>query len=567
MAPRWLNSLTSFFMKRRRSQHRVDHFTFSDDEEHDTKKPPIPPVCTEKHCHVDWSHGDARTSTQTAYFDVPSSPKRQRSLSLPSLASIAPSSSNTPFINSSGGEDDLEYLMNKMEMVEDDEMPRDRTAGDRPLLMWLEDADDYLQEMLHGEGRGDFADCSCPCGQLGVAAIYRCEDCLGNQLYCETCTVDYHRKHPLHRVKRWTGEYFERVPLKALGVRVQLGHEPGEVCLDRKTAPRNDFVLLDVLGIHEITLDYCGCHLAQPHHKQLLRAAWYPATSVNPKTATTFRLLEVFHTLSNQSKVSGWEYYCALAQRTDNTGTNPARDRYRTFMLMVCEWRHLKMMKRAGRGNVEGGIASAVAGSCVVECPACPLPGKNLPEDWEQEPPHQRYLYRLYVAIDANFRLKRKKVSSDTVDPSLNKGCAYVVEETAYKAHLAQFDDLQNEATENCNNHNAVKLATLKGAAGLAASGVATVDCARHDMKRPCLTGDLQKGERYVNIDYLFRSSLQQNAPPNIAASYDISCQYSRKIGERFNKYTFDISRHDITWGIPKFHINAHQESCRTNYN
>ncbi len=70
-----------------------------------------------------------------------------------------------------------------------------------------------------------------------------------------------------------------------------------------------------------------------------------------------------------------------------------------------------------------------------------------------------------------------------------------------------------------------------------------------------------------MNIDYLFRSSLQQNAPPNIAASYDISCQYSRKIGERFNKYTFDISRHDITWGIPKFHINAHQESCRTNYN
>lgn len=108
------------------------------------------------------------------------------------------------------------------------------------------------------------------------------------------------------------------------------------------------------------------------------------------------------------------------------------------------------------------------------------------------------WLYRLYVAIDANFRLKRKKVSSDAVDPSLNKGCAYVVEETAYKAHLAQFDDLQNEATENCNNHDAVKLATLKGAAGLAASGVATVDCARHDMKRPCSTGDLQKGERCV---------------------------------------------------------------------
>jgi hypothetical protein len=33
---------------------------------------------------------------------------------------------------------------------------------------------------------------------------------------------------------------------------------------------------------------------------------------------------------------------------------------------------------------------------------------------------------------------------------------------------------------------------------GLSASGVGTVDCARHDMKRPTAVGDLQKGEKYV---------------------------------------------------------------------
>lgn len=87
-------------------------------------------------------------------------------------------------------------------------------------------------------------------------------------------------------------------------------------------------------------------------------------------------------------------------------------------------------------------------------------------------------------------------MSNDAVDPSLNKGCAYVVEETAYKDHIAKFDNQRTDPTQSCNNHDAVKLATLKGGAGLAASGVATVDCARHDMKRPCSTGDLQKGER-----------------------------------------------------------------------
>jgi hypothetical protein len=33
---------------------------------------------------------------------------------------------------------------------------------------------------------------------------------------------------------------------------------------------------------------------------------------------------------------------------------------------------------------------------------------------------------------------------------------------------------------------------------GLAATGVGTVDCARHDMKRPLAVGDLLKGERCV---------------------------------------------------------------------
>jgi hypothetical protein len=38
--------------------------------------------------------------------------------------------------------------------------------------------------------------------------------------------------------------------------------------------------------------------------------------------------------------------------------------------------------------------------------------------------------------MDANFRLKRKAVSSDKADPGLNKGGAYFVEETKYKTFL-----------------------------------------------------------------------------------------------------------------------------------
>jgi hypothetical protein len=47
-------------------------------------------------------------------------------------------------------------------------------------------------------------------------------------------------------------------------------------------------------------------------------------------------------------------------------------------------------------------------------------------------------MYALFVAIDANFRLKRKAVSSDRVDPGLNTGWAYFVEERAYKSYLSE---------------------------------------------------------------------------------------------------------------------------------
>jgi hypothetical protein len=39
-------------------------------------------------------------------------------------------------------------------------------------------------------------------------------------------------------------------------------------------------------------------------------------------------------------------------------------------------------------------------------------------------------------------------------------------------------------------------MADTKSNRGLAATGLGTVDCARHNMKRPNAVGDLQKGER-----------------------------------------------------------------------
>lgn len=47
-------------------------------------------------------------------------------------------------------------------------------------------------------------------------------------------------------------------------------------------------------------------------------------------------------------------------------------------------FRHVKLMKRAGRGNIPGGLLLTGAGDLALACPACPIPGVNLPENWEE---------------------------------------------------------------------------------------------------------------------------------------------------------------------------------------
>ena len=106
------------------------------------------------------------------------------------------------------------------------------------------------------------------------------------------------------------------------------------------------------------------------------------------------------------------------------------------------------------------------------------------------------WLYQLFIGIEANFRLKRYDISSDGIDPGLNRGCAYFVEDTAYKAHIIAHDKNEPAEKSSCNNHEAVKLANMRGSTHTAASRIGTVECVRHDMKRPCSVGDLQKGEQ-----------------------------------------------------------------------
>lgn len=108
-----------------------------------------------------------------------------------------------------------------------------------------------------------------------------------------------------------------------MGLRIQLGHPPGVTCRRPTPAFGDDFVIIDVHGVHPTGLDFCGCEQEVSHFKQLLRARLFPSTVTDPRTVATFAVLEFFHILSFESKVSAYEFYHSLAWRTDNTGITP----------------------------------------------------------------------------------------------------------------------------------------------------------------------------------------------------------------------------------------------------
>ncbi|KAG1763903.1 hypothetical protein EV702DRAFT_1182676 [Suillus placidus] len=375
--------------------------------------------------------------------------------------------------------------------------------SDAPLYEWMRVnecvgfREEYLLKELRLEGRGSLTTTPCSsCSDINNNIVqehlYRCEDCYGPEILCKSCCLSKHARHPLHIIHKWNGTYFECSSLADMGLRVQLGHE----------------------GM-PLNIDFCGCHQRISHRQQLLRCEWYPATPHFPQSACTRRVLEFFLILA------------CLEQLTDNTGLNVPKSRYKEFMRMVCQFCHIKLMKRAGHGNITGGIYDTEPGALAIKCPACPQPGINLPEDWDKVEGSMKFLYYLIIAMDANFRLKNRNQASSIADPGLHTGLAYFVPDKSYTEHI-----LKNASQANVG------------------------------------VGDLQKGERYANMDFIFFSSIMPLLLLTVVISYDIACQWKLNLMKRMNelpehlRMPAAVALAAFMFGIPKFHCPAHEEKC-----
>ncbi|KIM65455.1 hypothetical protein SCLCIDRAFT_112806, partial [Scleroderma citrinum Foug A] len=260
------------------------------------------------------------------------------------------------------------------------------------LMAWVLECETFLDEFLQLEGRGDHASQVACISCKACMPLFQCRDCQGMELCCSDCCIKLHLQLPFHCVKQWVDTHFIRVMLKSLGLFLQLDHTISDHCCNPKHVFRDEFIVIDTSSIHDVALDFCGCRTAQTHVKQLLCARLFPATIFNLKTAATFKVLEKYQLLSFKSKASSYEYYQCLVQLTDNVSINPPKDQYPSFLHVVHEWRHLKMLKCAGQGHYPNGIESMHEGQCALLCPACPQLGKNLPTDWHCATPKKQFV-------------------------------------------------------------------------------------------------------------------------------------------------------------------------------
>ncbi|KAI0259635.1 hypothetical protein BC834DRAFT_905195 [Gloeopeniophorella convolvens] len=438
-----------------------------------------------------------------------------------------------------------------------------------PLDAFIPFRDSYLDEFCRHEGLGEHQHipecrhCKNKPGSL------KCTECSGLWFLCDDCMVTCHAHNPLHLLQKWEDGHWQSITLREIGLRIQLGHD-GLPCPIPEPKP-GPLTVVDLNGIQDISVDYCGCGRigASRPFVQLLRHAWWPATTERPRTVITFRLLKHFQALNVISKVNLYDYYRSLEVLVDPTGTKKAKWRYKECSRVIREYRNTRLAKRSGRAHDPTGVGGTEQGECCVDCPMCPQPGRNMPKNINDIPEEERWKFSVMIAVDANFKLKLK--NRGLRDVALAPGWSYFVNNVEYDAHVMQYVD-EPEMKHCDSSFSAVDHANTPTRKRFAVNGVGAVVCARHAFYHKHSAGDLRRGEAFAPMDYMVMSVLgiAGRDIEYAVVSYDIACSYSKNFFNRLARYPealrLNVQNLQIKWAVPKFHLHAHGPQCQSTY-
>lgn len=372
-----------------------------------------------------------------------------------------------------------------------------------------------------------------------------------------------HVHGPLHKVEKWNDSFFEPTTLKQCGLRINLAHE-GSPC--PHTSSATEVTVIHWNGVQVVELAFCHCPNRSTSLEQLLLAGFWPATLKKIRTLFTIELLEDFHHHALASRKSALDYWSVVCRKSDAFFPERIPSYLSQLSTATQFYRYVTALIHSGQAfGVDAYLQTGRRpGLVAMPCVACPEPGFNMPENWQNTPAHRAFVHRLFLHQDANFRNQLKsKIKRDREDVSLFEGRGFYPCAEDFKKYLESVTN--SDEKSECSNLKAVSLQNMVKFKHMEVTGVMAVVC-RHDCFRPGGQNDLQKGERYANADYALAGALSWAPVPNqVAHTYDIVCQYSKKLGERFRNHFPALLPivQNLHHAIPKKHIVGHLEECQ----
>ncbi|KAJ6447458.1 hypothetical protein C8R45DRAFT_948522 [Mycena sanguinolenta] len=218
-----------------------------------------------------------------------------------------------------------------------------------------------------------------------------------------------------------------------------------------------------------------------------------------------------------------------------------------------------------------------------------------------------RFLYVLFLALDACFRLKRQMISSEIKDPALGSGWAYVMETTPYRHYLLTVTDQNECQMSTCSGLAALDYANMKFLRGYSTTGVGMGvpqlyrpetrywlihdkslasttfnHASREDwagscgLYHPLGSGDARARVTTTPIEYLrskyngTNSCKQMGSATYRRASITLTCQWWKLLHKRLKELPplvrISIVLKLFQFMIPKMHIHAHTLDCQVQF-
>ncbi|QRV92804.1 hypothetical protein RhiJN_20822 [Ceratobasidium sp. AG-Ba] len=382
----------------------------------------------------------------------------------------------------------------------------------------------------------------------------------GVQLY----RFNTHRAQPTHRIQSWDGAVWLESSLAVIGLTTYLGHG-GKPCPSNE----DDGQLLvgDLDGFSFITVRYCRCEINKLKSKplQLIEIGLFPCSHLHPRSAFTFRVLDIFNIFCTLGRTSAHKFYLVIERITKPGFPGDVKDRYREMIWTHRRYLHLLNLRRAGYKFQRHNTLDVHLNDQALCCPACPRLGFNYEES--ELSLEDRPYFRMNISYDGNFRCSRKAKKVDEGDICLSDGLAYFGQKEDFKEWSNTV--VQPKRTEKplCDHHKAGNDTSFRGA-GRDITGIGAFTCTSHSCIMPRGMVDFTRGELFIYADWALGNVycyLSAKGKIPIGMTYDVFCHWFVNYLARLQRLPPEIRPPedlDIRGALPKWHALGHDPQC-----